>query len=68
MLNRLKNFAESMVYAGMKPAERSAERTAADKPGFFAWILNGPAVSDPFYLTNQTLGQKAKRIVLLVRP
>jgi hypothetical protein len=57
-----------MVYAGMKPAERSAERAPADQPGFIARILNGPAVSDPFYLTNQTFGRKAKRIVLLVRP
>lgn len=68
MLNRFKNFAESIVYAGMKPAARPAEGVPAAKPGFFSRILNGPAVSDPFYLTNQTFGQRAKRILLLVSP
>jgi hypothetical protein len=68
MLNRLKNFAESIVYAGMKPAVRSAEGAPAAKPGFFARILNGPAVSDPLYFTNQTFGQKARRMLLLASP
>ncbi len=68
MLNRLKNLFESIVYAGMKPGARSAEGAPAAKPGFFARILNGPSHSDPLYLTNQTSGQKARRILLMVSP
>jgi hypothetical protein len=68
MLNRLKTIFESVVYAGMKPGARSAEGTPTAKPGFFARMLNGPSQSDPLYLTNQTSGQKARRILLMLSP
>ena len=68
MLNRFKNFTESIIYAGLKPAGRSIEGAPAAKPGFFARILNGPAVSDPFYLTNQSFGQKARRMLFMMLP
>jgi hypothetical protein len=68
MLNRLKILFESIVYAGMKPGARSTEDAPAAKPGFFARILNGPSQSDPLYLTNQTSGQKARRVLLMVSP
>jgi hypothetical protein len=68
MLNRLKNLFESIVYAGMKPRARSSEDAPAAKPGLFERILNGPSQSDPLYLTNQTFGQKARRILLMVSP
>jgi hypothetical protein len=68
MLNRLKNLFESIVYAGMKPRARSAEGAPAAKPGFFARLLNGHSQSDPLYLTNQTFGQKARRVLLIISP
>jgi hypothetical protein len=68
MANRFQNFFESIVYAGMKPGVRSPESAPAAKPGRFARFLNGPAQSDPLYLTNRTFGQKAQRMLLTVSP
>lgn len=68
MLNRVKSLFESIVYAGMKPGGRPAQGAPATKQGWFARILSGPSQSDPLYLTNQTSGQKARRILLMVSP
>ena len=68
MANRIGEFIESIVYAGMKPAGRSSEDAPAAKPGWLSRLLNGPAQSDPLYLTNRTAGQKARRALLLVSP
>jgi hypothetical protein len=68
MANRIQNIFESIVYAGMKPGARSSEGAPAAKPGWLARLLNGPAQSDPLYLTNQTFGQKARRMSLMVAP
>jgi hypothetical protein len=68
MANRFRNFIESIIYAGMKPGAQSAEGAPAAKPGLFARFLSAPAPSDPLYLTNQTFGQKARRILLTVSP
>jgi hypothetical protein len=67
MGNRIRNFVESLIYAGMKPGARSAAGEPA-KRGFFARFLDAPAASDPLYLTNRTFGQKAKRMLLLAAP
>jgi hypothetical protein len=68
MANRVKDFIESIIYAGMKPAGRSSEDAPAAQPGWFARWLNGPAQSDPLYLTNQTFGQKVRRMLILLSP
>ena len=68
MANRFRNFVENIVYAGMKPEARSAADAPAAKPGLLARFLSGPAPSDPLYLTNQTFGQKARRILLIASP
>jgi len=68
MASRMKEFIESIIYAGMKPAGRSSEDPPAAKPGWLARQLNGPAQSDPLYLTNQTPGQRVRRLVFLVSP
>jgi hypothetical protein len=52
----------------MKPGARSSEGAPAAKPGLFARFLSGPAPSDPLYLTNQTPGQKARRLLLMLSP
>jgi flagellar basal body-associated protein FliL len=68
MANRFQKFVENIIYAGMKPEARSSEGAPAAKPRLFARFLSGPAPSDPLYLTNQTFGQKARRILLMVTP
>jgi hypothetical protein len=68
MANRFREFVENIVYAGMKPKVRAAEGAPAARPGPFARFLSGPAPSDPLYLTNQTVGQKARRILLMLSP
>ena len=68
MANRFRNIVESIIYAGMKPGARSAEGAPAANPGLLARLLAGPAPSDPLYLTNQTFGQKSRRILLMVSP
>jgi hypothetical protein len=55
----------------MKPAVRSTGAAPPAKTGLAAALqrfLSGPAVSDPMYLTNQTFGQKAKRVLLVAAP
>ena len=47
MANRVREFIESIIYAGMKPGARTAEGEPAVKPSFFARFLNGPAQADP---------------------
>lgn len=68
MANRFRSFVESIVFAGMKPGARSSEDTPAGEPGLLARLFAAPAPSDPLYLTNQTFGQKARRILLLAAP
>ena len=68
MANRIKSFFESIVYAGMKPGARSPQDPAAGKPGILERFLSAPAPSDPLYLTNQTFGQKARRVLMMAVP
>jgi hypothetical protein len=67
MSNRIRDFVESLIYAGMKPGARSAVGEPV-KRGFLARFLDAPATSDPLYLTNQTFGQKTRRMLLLASP
>jgi hypothetical protein len=72
-VQKLKEFFEKIAYAGLKPSAQKAEarpdngwgriRTKID--GFLA---GGPAPSDPLYLTNRSLGQKAKPIIIIGIP
>jgi hypothetical protein len=71
MANRFRQFLESVVFAGMKPTPRSTENAPAPKTGLAGMMqrmISGPAVSDPMYLTNQTFGQKAKRLMMVAAP
>ena len=62
MASRLRNFLDSIVYAGMKPGKPRSEskrmrllgplRAPAER-----W-LSGGARQDPLYLSNRTLGQR----------
>jgi hypothetical protein len=72
-VKKLKEFFEKVAYAGLKPSGQQAEarpetgwgrlRTRID--GFLA---GGPAPSDPLYLTNRSLAQKAKPIIIIGIP
>jgi hypothetical protein len=68
MANRVQNFFESIVYAGMKPGARSSAEAPAAKSGWLARFLNAPAPSDPLYLTNRSFGQKARRVLAIASP
>lgn len=64
MWKRLKKLLESVAYAGMKPQGGSASAAAKAKgaSALQGWIdgkLNQAGPSDPLYLSNRTLGQKA---------
>jgi hypothetical protein len=64
MLKRLREVFESIVFAGMKPGSHATSATPRKWLGPLRGPINrlvagGPAPSDPLYLTNRTLGQKA---------
>jgi hypothetical protein len=71
MANRLQKFFESIVYAGMTPAGSKAQTAPDGKSGPFDFLerfLSAPAPDDPLYLSNQTFGQKAKRMLVIAAP
>jgi len=68
MANRIQNFFESIVYAGMKPGARPSTGAPAAKGGWLARFLNAPAPSDPLYLTNRSFGQKSRRALVIASP
>jgi len=57
-----------MIDAEMNPGARSAEGAPAANPGLVDRLLAGPAPSDPLYLTNQTFGQKTRRLLFMASP
>ncbi len=72
MFKRIREWFESMAYAGLKPSTPGA---AGEEPKRLAsWrmkletFLAGPAASDPLYLTNRTLWQKIRPFVVVGVP
>jgi hypothetical protein len=73
MLNRIRRFFESLVFAGLKPSGGVPVETKPQPPRRFAtlrykielFLSGGPAHSDPLYLSNRTWKQKL-RVPLLV--
>lgn len=76
MFKRIKQFFESVAYAGLRPSGGKPLPTAeAKKPGLFAPIqqriekfLNKNAHSDPLYLSNRTPMQKARIWIVICVP
>jgi hypothetical protein len=68
MANRSKDITDTHIDAEMNQGARSAEGAPAAKTGLVDRLLNGPAPSDPLYLTNQTFGQKARRFLFMASP
>jgi hypothetical protein len=68
MLKRIKQFLESVAYAGLRPrGGESVAKTPSQAPkgisSIRAWVetqLNRSASTDPLYLSNRTLSQKLK--------
>src|SRR4051812_17134878 len=61
-MKRLREFFESVAFAGLKPA---GQKGAPQKPkgrlgSAIERFISGPAPSDPLYLTNRSIGQKIR--------
>jgi hypothetical protein len=72
-MKRIREFLESIVFAGLKPGGQKAPRRQ------FQWLgplsgpverllSGGPAPADPLYLTNRTLAQRLKSWSLIAIP
>jgi hypothetical protein len=81
MLRRLRQFIDSIVFAGLKPDAPTGKAkpdplTGKAKPTRWLGPLQGPlerflfrpAPSDPLYLSNRTFDQKVKRGLLIAVP
>jgi hypothetical protein len=72
-VKRLREFFESIAYAGLKP---SGQKPAAQPDTFSGrlrtkidnFISGGPAPNDPLYLTNRSFSQKAKPWLIIGIP
>ena len=72
-MKRIREFLESIVFAGMKPGGKTAPNQQLKWPGPLGGpverlLSGGPAPSDPLYLTNRTLAQKLRFWSLLAIP
>jgi hypothetical protein len=65
MLKRVRQFIESVVFAGLKPDAHlqpavKGRRWLGPLSGLVDRVLSRPAPSDPLYLSNRTFEQKVK--------
>jgi hypothetical protein len=72
-MKRIREFLESIVFAGMKPGGQTAPKRQLTWLGPLRGpverlLSGGPAPSDPLYLTNRTLTQKLKSWSLIAIP
>jgi hypothetical protein len=74
-MKRLREWMESIVFAGMKPS--GGQKQAAAIPETWIgrqraridkWISGGPAPTDPLYLTNRSWGKKIKTWSVIAVP
>jgi len=69
-MGKLRRLFESLVYAGLKP---QGPGVVPARP-MSAWrerlerLINGPAPTDPLYLSNRTIWQRARVVVVVVAP
>jgi len=71
-MKRLRKLWESIVYAGMQPSQSRTGRAAPQTAQPRGWLrqrwerfLAGGAQSDPLYLTNQSIFQKARTAIIV---
>jgi hypothetical protein len=72
-MKRIREFLESIVFAGMKPGGQTAPKQQLKWLGPLRGpverlLSGGPAPSDPLYLTNRTPAQKLKSWSLIAIP
>jgi hypothetical protein len=72
-MKRIREFLESIVFAGMKPGGQTAPKRQLTWLGPLRGpverlLSGGPAPSDPLYLTNRTQAQKLKSWSLIAIP
>lgn len=71
-MKRIRQFLESIAYAGMKPGGQKAEaqqlKWLGPLRGPVERILSGSAPSDPLYLTNRPMGHKVRSWMLIGIP
>jgi hypothetical protein len=72
-MKRIREFLESIVFAGLKPGAQMAPQPQLKWLGPLRGpverlLSGGPAPTDPLYLTNRTLGQKLKSWSLIGIP
>ena len=72
MWKSIRNFFESIVFAGMKPGGSpqpgKGTRWLGPLAGPLDRFLSGPAASDPLYLSNRSIWQRARLAVLIAVP
>jgi len=71
-VKRLRQFFENIAYAGLKPAQKAAATPTTFwgklRARFEQFLAGGPAPSDPLYLTNRSMGQKARPLLIIGIP
>ena len=72
-MNRIREFFESIVFAGMKPGAQAVPKQNLRWLGplrdpIERLLSGGPAPSDPLYLSNRTPAQKLKSWSLIAIP
>jgi hypothetical protein len=70
-MKRIREFLESIAYAGLKPGQKSAARKTRWFGEFGAAVdrlVSGSAPSDPLYLSNRSGAKKLKLWVLIGAP
>jgi hypothetical protein len=71
-MKRLREFLESIVFAGLKPGGQKTESRSlkwlGPLSGPIERLLSGSAPSDPLYLTNRSTGQKVRSWLLIGIP
>ena len=64
---RIRDFFESIIFAGLQPGSRTPRKSGA-LSGTIDRFLSGPAPTDPLYLTNRSTAQKVKMRLLIGVP
>jgi hypothetical protein len=72
-MKRIRAFFESILFVGLKPAGQKVESKKIKWLGPLGgpverFLSGGAAASDPLYLTNRSLGQKARSWALIAAP
>ena len=72
-MKRLREFFETIAFAGLRPAGQKSETKKIKWLGPLSgpverFLSGGPAPTDPLYLTNRSLGQKMKSWSLIAVP